>query len=239
MNRYLGFSDGNPANLNPLPLEPEAGKYVDYMGGADNILAKARSDYDQGNYRFVATVVNKLVTVEPDNWPARHLLADAYEQLGYQSEGPQWRNAYLTAAKEMRTGQVLVPEGKMGQSDLLAAATISDILDSLAVRVNAEKADGKNIRINLSLPDTNERFAITLANGNLSYLAVEAEDEADVTLTLDRRDLMRLLGGQLSISELVSLGVDSIAGSPLDLASFLSVIDKDNRYYHMVPMPTE
>lgn len=150
MNRYLGFSDGNPANLNPLPLEPEAGKYVDYMGGADTILANARSDYDQGNYRFVATVVNKLV-----------------------------------------------------------------------------------------LADTNEQFALTLANGNLSYLTVDSLDEADVTLTLNRRDLMRLIGRQLSISELVSLGVDSIAGSPLDLASFLSVIEKDNRYYDMVPMPTE
>lgn len=120
------------------------------MGGADTILANARSDYDQGNYRFVATVVNKLV-----------------------------------------------------------------------------------------LADTNEQFALTLANGNLSYLTVDSLDEADVTLTLNRRDLMRLIGRQLSISELVSLGVDSIAGSPLDLASFLSVIEKDNRYYDMVPMPTE
>jgi len=237
VNRYLGFYDGNPANLNPLPLKPEAEQYVNYMGGADSILEKARSDYDGGNYRFVASVVNKLVTAEPDNWPARHLLADAYEQLGYQSEGPQWRNAYLTAAKELRTGQVLVPEGTAGQSDLLAAATIADILDSLAVHVNAKKADGKTIHIHLFLPDTNERFTITLANGNLSYLAVDALEEADVTLTLNRRDLMRLLGGQLSISELVSLGVDSISGSPLDLASFLSVIEKDNRYYDMVPMP--
>jgi alkyl sulfatase BDS1-like metallo-beta-lactamase superfamily hydrolase len=238
VNRYLGFYDGNPANLNPLTLQPEAQKYVDYMGGADNILAKARPDFAKGNYRFVATVLNKLVTAEPDNWPARHLLADAYEQLGYQSEGPQWRNAYLTAAKEMRTGQVLMPEGTMEQSDLLAAATISDILDSLAVRVNAEKAEGKNIRINLVLPDTSERFAITLANGNLSYLVVDTLGEADVTLTVNRRDLMRLIGGELSVTELVSLGLDAIQGSPLDLASFLSVIEKDNRYYDLVPMPS-
>lgn len=237
VNRYLGFYDGNPANLNPLPLLPEAEKYVAYMGGADNILAKARQDFGRGEYRFVATVVNKLVTAEPDNWPARHLLADAYEQLGYQSEGPQWRNAYLTAAKEMRTGQILVPQGTVGQSDLLAAATIPDILDSLAVRVNAEKAEGKNIRINLFLPDTEERFAITLSNGNLSYLAVEALAEADVTLSLNRSDLMRLIGGQLSPGDLVSLGFESIAGSHLDLASFLSVIDKDTRYYELVPMP--
>jgi alkyl sulfatase BDS1-like metallo-beta-lactamase superfamily hydrolase len=238
VNRYLGFYDGNPANLNPLPLRPEAEKYVDYMGGADNIMEQARLDFAEGDYRFVATVLNKLVTAEPDNWPARHLLADAYEQLGYQSEGPQWRNAYLTAAKEMRTGQVLVPQGNMGRSDLLAAATIADILDSLAVRVNAEEAEGKNIRINLFLPDTSERFAITLANGNLSYLAVATPGEADVNLILNRRDLMRLLGGQLSIGELISLGFDAITGSHLDLAAFLSVIEKDNRYYDMVPMPT-
>lgn len=199
---------------------------------------KARLDYAQGSYRFVATVVNKLLIAEPDNWPARHLLADAYDRLGYHCEGTQWRSAYRTAAKELRTGQVLVPQVNMAQSDLLAAATIPDILDSLAVRVNSQKAQGKNIRINLYLPDTDEQFSITLTNGNLSYFAAAMED-ADLTLTLNRRDLMQLIGGQLSIPELVALGIDSIAGSPPDSASFLSVLEKDNRYYDMVPMPAD
>ncbi|MEP4485842.1 MAG: alkyl sulfatase dimerization domain-containing protein [Halioglobus sp.] len=238
VNRYLGFYDGNPANLNPLPLKVEAEKFVEYMGGPDNIMANARRDFDQGNYQFVTTAVNKLVTAEPDNWPARHLLADAYEQLGYQSEGPQWRNAYLTAAKEMRIGQVLEPGLASDQKDLLAAATVPDVLDSLAVKVNAQDADGKSILINLVLPDSQEQYAITLANGNLTYYAAQQLQEADVTLTIDQQKLLELISGQLSATELLSLGTSAFQGSPLALASFLSVIDKDNRNYDLVPMPS-
>jgi len=238
VNRYLGFYDGNPANLNPLPLKAEAEKFVQYMGGSEKILGNARLDFDQGSYQFVATAVNKLVTAEPDNWPARHLLADAYEQLGYQAEGPQWRNAYLTAAKEMRTGKVLMPSHTSDQRDLLAAATVPDVLDSLAVKVNAQDADGKNILINLILPDSQEQYAITLANGNLSYYETVELDEADVTLTIDQQALLDLISGQLSTSELLSLGTSAFQGSPLALASFLSVIEKDNRNYDLVPMPS-
>lgn len=237
VNRYLGFYDGNPANLNPLPLQSEAEKFVLYMGGSENIMIKAQRDFAQGDYQIVATVVDKLVTADPDNWPARHLLADAYEQLGYQSEGPQWRNAYLTGAKELRTGQVIVPDSAPDQKDLLAAATVSDVLDSVAVRVNAEAAEGKNIHVNLILPDNEEQYTITLSNGNLSYYAAEKLSEADITLTIDQRDLLRLISGQLSLGELVSLGASAFQGSPLALASFLSVIEKDNRNYDLVPSP--
>lgn len=237
VNRYLGFYDGNPANLNPLSLEPEARKYVEYMGGAQSLLERAQVDVDNGEYRFAATALNKLVTAEPDNWPARHLLADAFEQLGYQSEGPQWRNAYLTAAKELRVGEVLVPDGDTDQSDLLAAATISDILDSLAVRVNAKDAEGKSIVINLTLTDTREKFVLNLGNSNLAHIEVEELGHADTSIILSRVDLMRLLTGQLTIPQIASLGTQAISGSPLALASFLSVIEQDNRYYDMVPMP--
>ena len=139
VNRYLGFYDGNPANLNPLQQKPEAIKYVEYMGGADAIMARAREDFTTGNYRFVATVLNKLVLAQPDHWPARHLLADSFEQLGYQAEGPQWRNAYLTAAKELRLGQVIADANDSDKSDLLAAASTENMLDAMAVKLTLRK----------------------------------------------------------------------------------------------------
>ncbi len=237
VNRYIGFYDGNPANLNPMKIKPEAEKFVEYMGGSEAILTKATSDYEAGNYRFVATVLNKLVTAEPDNWPARNLLADTYEQLGYQSEGPQWRNAYLTAALEMRTGEIQVPETAPAQTDMLRAATIENILDSVAVRVDATKADGKSAAFNLVVPDTGDTFYVELVNSNLSYGRVSELPEADLTLTLNKGDMLRLMGGQIPITEIVGMGTEAISGSPMPLITLLRVLSPDQRYYPIVPMP--
>ena len=237
VNRYIGFYDGNPANLNPLPIAPEAVKYVEYMGGSDRILEKARADFTSGQYRFVATVVNKLVTAEPDNWEARHLLADAYEQLGYQAEGPQWRNAYLTAAKELRLGRVLSPDGAGAQADMLAAATVEDLLDSVAVRLSAPEAEGEELSLNLIVPDRDETWFLELSNGNLSYRRVEAPREADATLRIDKSDLTRLLLGDMGAMEVMSLATGGIEGSRFALVQLVGMLERDHRAYDMVPMP--
>jgi alkyl sulfatase BDS1-like metallo-beta-lactamase superfamily hydrolase len=237
VNRYIGFYDGNPANLNPLQIKPEALKYVEYMGGADNILAKAQADFANGDYRFVATVLNKLVTVEPNNWPARHLLADAHEQLGYQAEGPQWRNAYLTAAKELRTGSIFKPESRSNNVDMLQAATIGNLLDSVAVRINASEAEGKEFTLNLTIPDTNEKYLVELSNSNLSNIRVEELGDADTSLTINKGDLLKMMSGKLGVMDMISLGAASIEGSPFTLVTLVGLIEKDEQYYDMVPMP--
>lgn len=238
VNRYIGFYDGNPANLNPLQIKPEAQKYVDYMGGAQAILDKAQTDFANGNYRFVATVLNKLVTAQPDNWPARHLLADAFEQLGYQAEGPQWRNPYLTAAKELRTGKINKPEERGSQTDMLSAATVENLLDSVAVRINGPRAEGKELTMMFIIPDTQENYFLELSNGNLSYILVDQAIAADTTLTISKNNLLRIMSGEVGVMELVKLGVGSIEGSVLDLVALIRLIDKNNQYYDMVPMPT-
>lgn len=236
VNRYIGFYDGNPANLNPLQIEPEAAKYVEYMGGSESILQKARADFGAGNYRFVATVVNKLVTAQPDNWEARHLLADAFEQLGYQAEGPQWRNAYLTAAKELRTGAIAIPK-EASAVDLLAAATIENLLDSVAVRINGSEAEGESLTLNLVIPDRSETWFVELSNSNLSYVQVDKPKSADTTLTVNMSDLLRLMTGNMPVTEIISLGASSIEGSPFTLITLIGLLEKSDRSYDMVPMP--
>lgn len=138
-NMYLGYFDMNPANLNPLPVKPESEKFVEYMGGSELILEKAEADFEKGEYRFVATVLNKVIQVEPKNIDARKLLADTYEQLGYQSEGAGWRNIYLTGAQELRVG-TLPGAPKTASPDVLANMTIENLLDYLAVQVDSIKA---------------------------------------------------------------------------------------------------
>jgi alkyl sulfatase BDS1-like metallo-beta-lactamase superfamily hydrolase len=208
------------------------------MGGAESILQKAQADFNAGNYRFVATVVNKLVTAQPDNWEARHLLADAFEQLGYQAEGPQWRNAYLTAAKELRTGKIAIPE-QASTVDLLGAATIENLLDSVAVRMNGQEAEGESLALNLVIPDRGETWFVELSNSNLSYVLVDDPRSADTTLTVDMSDLLRLMTGNMPVTEIISLGASSIDGSPFTLVTLIGLLEKSNAAYDMVPMPVK
>ena len=123
--RYLGFFDGNPANLHPLPPEAAGKLYVDLAGGADALLAKARRAYDEGNYRWVAQVVNHLVFADPDNQAARQLQAGALEQMGYQAESGPWRNFYLSGAKELRDGVLDLPAPKAVSPDTVRATPVS------------------------------------------------------------------------------------------------------------------
>jgi alkyl sulfatase BDS1-like metallo-beta-lactamase superfamily hydrolase len=137
--RYLGWYDGNPAHLNPLPPEEANRRYVDAMGGKNAVLKKSKEAFDNGDYRWSSELLSRLVFAAPSNQSARLLLADSLEQLGYQSESGSWRNAYLNGAKELRTGEprpgIFDPAGNSFRH-----LPVSYILDLLAVRLNPDKA---------------------------------------------------------------------------------------------------
>lgn len=138
--RYLGWFDGNPANLNPHPPVEAAHRYLDYMGGADTVLDKARASFDAGDYRWVAEVVGHVVFADPDNRAARNLQADAFEQLGYQSESAPWRDFYLTGAQELRHGHPSSNPGRGPSAETIAAMTVQQLWDSLGVRIDGPAA---------------------------------------------------------------------------------------------------
>ena len=115
--KYLGWYDGNPANLHPLPPEAAAKKYVEYMGGADAVIKRAKADFDKGDYRWVMQVLMHVVYADPSNMDARNLMADASEQLGYQSEAGTWRGWYLSAAKDLREGVAAFARAGLGPAD--------------------------------------------------------------------------------------------------------------------------
>jgi alkyl sulfatase BDS1-like metallo-beta-lactamase superfamily hydrolase len=237
VNRYIGFYDGNPANLNPLTSVPEAKKFVEYMGGADVVIEKAAADFEAGGYRFVATALNKVVTAEPDNWPARHLLADAYEQLGYQMEGPQWRHAYLTGAKELRLGKILSSQ-QIASPDMLMGARVSDLLDLLGALVIAPKAEGLAFTINLVVSDPDEIHFVDLANANLNHILLETEVEADTTIRISKRDLMTVFAQVVKLDDLVDAGKASIEGNVENLTTLAGLLDTFDQSFAIVPMPT-
>ncbi|MFK7907199.1 MAG: alkyl/aryl-sulfatase, partial [Chitinophagales bacterium] len=161
---YYGWFDGNPANLHALPPVESSVKYIEYMGGADNVLAKAQRDYDKGEYRWVGMVLNHLIFAEPQNREARELLAKAYTQMGYQSESGPWRNFYLTDASELLNGINTKVYGNLGGAsvDILTNMSLETFYDFLAVRMDRSKAKGKKYRFNMVFPDINETISLYL-----------------------------------------------------------------------------
>ena len=182
--RYLGWYDANPANLDPLPAEPAAKKFVEYMGGAKAVLANAREDFAAGNYRWVAQVVNHVVFAEPDNKEARELQADALEQLGYQAESGPWRSVYLQGAYELRNGVPKTGGINTATPDTIKAMPPEMLFDYLAVRLNGPKAAGKKIVLNLDFQDLKTGYVLTVENGVMNYAHGRQNPKADATLTL-------------------------------------------------------
>ena len=193
---YLGWFDGNAATLNELTPVESSKRYVEMMGGADAVLEKAKAYYDEGDYRWVAQVVNHVVFADPANQAARNLQADALEQLGYQAESGVWRNFYLSGAQELRKGVADLPAPTTVTPDVVEAMDLDLYFDYVAMRVNHPKVDGKHMVLNFVFPDTSEKYMLELGNGVLNHTAGVQAADADSTITLARRHLTRSPSGR-------------------------------------------
>jgi alkyl sulfatase BDS1-like metallo-beta-lactamase superfamily hydrolase len=234
-NMYLGYFDMNPANLNPLSIKAESAKFVEYMGGSKNILDKAKKDFEQGNYRFAATAVNKVVQVEPNNLKARALLADTYEQMGYQAEGAGWRNIYLTGAQELRLGKLSPGAPKTASEDILSEMDVSMLLDYIAVQVDSIKAQHTPFTMNIVMKDTNEIYFVEMSNGNLSNIKVEKQRKADATITLDEDGFNKILLGKARLVNLIEAKQATLVGDDEALNKLISSLVQFNPGFEIVP----
>ncbi len=224
--RYIGWYDANPATLNPLPPADRGAKLVEYMGGEAATIARAREDFAQGEYRWVAEIMNEVVFANPTNQEARNLAADALEQLGYQSESATWRNAYLQGAFELRHG---LPQTLMRapvSPDVVNALTVPLFFDYLGVRLNGPKAAGKHMVINWRFPDIAERYELTLENCALTYLDDRSAPHAQVTVTLDRPVLSQLLLRHVTLVDAIGRGMITLEGDASKLSELFELIDE-------------
>ncbi|WP_322102963.1 alkyl/aryl-sulfatase [Paraburkholderia sp. J41] len=233
-NLRLGFFDGVPANLHRLPPVENGKRYVEYMGGAAAVLHKAQASFDKGDYRFVAEVVNHVVFADPQNVAAKHLLADAYEQLGYQSESAPWRNFYLTGAQELRGGIRKLPASNPQSPDTIRAMPLDMFLDFLGIRLNGDRAAGKKVSFNLILDDTKESYAVGVENSALHYSKGRTSNSADATLTMARADLNDVMLGTMTIQNLVIAGKAKIDGDSQKLGDFVSWLDNFEVFFNIV-----
>jgi alkyl sulfatase BDS1-like metallo-beta-lactamase superfamily hydrolase len=232
--KYLGWYDANPVNLDPLPPVESGKKYVEYMGGADAILARAKKDFANGEFRFVAQAVSHLVFAEPDNRAARAMLADTFEQLGYAAESSTWRNAYLFGAQELRQGMPKTPPRAPMPRETLAALRTEQLWDVLGVRLNGPKAEGKHLVLNWSFTDTGETFALNLENSALTYTEGLQSESADASFTLKRTLLDEVIAKQTSFPEAVAAGKVKFTGNAMKLAELMGLMDEFPRMFEIV-----
>ncbi|MDQ2700459.1 MAG: MBL fold metallo-hydrolase [Actinomycetota bacterium] len=233
--KYLGAYDGNQANLHALPPVEAGRRYIEFMGGADEVLRKSRESFEKGEYRWVAEVMNHLVFSDPENTRARELGADAMEQMGYQTESSTWRNAYLNAAQELRLGTPKLPfKVGTGSPDTIRALTLEMILNYLGIRLNGPEAAGRTITLNLELTDTHEKAVLRLANGSFSHSLGRQSDSADAEVTITRDVLNRIVADELTITEALETGEAAAEPGAGPLLEVLGLLDDFDLWFNVV-----
>jgi linear primary-alkylsulfatase len=236
--RYLGNYDGNPANLHALPPAAAAKKAVEYMGGADAVMQRARADLAKGEYRWVAQVASQLVFADPTNRPARELGADALEQMGYQAESATARNAFLQGANELRNGMPQLPTIGTAGPDVVRALPLDMFFDYLAVRLNGDKAQGKTIVLNWQFTDTRQNYVLNLENSALTSMADAQAANADATLTLTRATLDEISLQRTTFAAAVQAGQIVVTGQREKLGELLALIETFPNMFPLVePRP--
>jgi alkyl sulfatase BDS1-like metallo-beta-lactamase superfamily hydrolase len=232
--RYFGWWDGVPAHLHELPPEEASRRYVEFMGGPQEVLTKARKSFDQGDYRWSATVLNHLVFSDPTNQPAREWLAASYEQLGFQAESAIWRNYYLVAAQELRHGPAGQGAVQLGNADFLRAVPTAMLFDSLSVRFNPAKAANAKYVVNFEFPDRNETLCVMVGDGvAIPRIGCHAGDAA-ATARMSRATLDEILLGKAKFADRVADGSIQISGDPAAVGRHLASLDEFPYWFNVV-----
>lgn len=226
--KYMGWYDANPVNLNLLPPVDTARKLVEYLGDVDRVLELALADFEKGEYQWVAQITKELVYADPGNQRARLLCADALEQLGYQAESGAWRNAYMSAALELRQGnQSAVAKAISSAEAMRAELTAELLLDYLAILIDTPKAQYDDVSLNLNFTDTGERFFVKRKDGVLLYYPNMADARADASITCMRLQFVEaLFSGNMK-------GI-KVEGDPKAFARLMQYVNPGNNRFNLI-----
>ena len=223
---YLGAYDGNPANLNPLPPQESAKRYLELIGGSDKAVSAAQSAFDKGEYRWAAELLNQAVFGDPKNAAAKELLAKTYDQMGYMAEAATWRNSYLTAAQELRNGPPTKGVSKATLMQMLLQTPMERFLEAMAAGLNGPDAAGKDLKVNLVLTDIKESYVLWIENSVLHFKRAEPAADANATLTLTKTIFVKMIAGTAGVKDTLLSDDLKIGGSKIDLVRFFGLIEK-------------
>ena len=231
---YFGWYEGNPAQLNPLPPVESSVRYVEFMGGADTMLKKAALYLAKGEYRWVGEVINHLVFAEPDNMAARNMLAEAYRQMAYQAESGPWRDIYLSGAKELTEGKAHQASAVFSAEDFFLQVPLIEFMKALSVTLDAEKAEGQRLKINVSFKELGQNFVLSIRNSVMYYRELPADKSADASITINRGLFFQIMTKQVDIIDLVRSEELQVEGGILKLVKFFSLLGESNDNFNIV-----
>jgi alkyl sulfatase BDS1-like metallo-beta-lactamase superfamily hydrolase len=231
--RYMGFYDGVPATLDQLPPVDAAKKYIEYMGGVPAIMTKTKVDFDKGEYRWTAEILQRVVFAEPNNKEAKELLADTYEQMGYQAESGPWRSIYLQGAYELRNGVPSAGGTNVASPDTIKAMPPEMTFDFFGVRLNGEKAAGKRLALNIDFTDPKAQYSLMVENGVLTYNKTSLPN-ADAKITLAKSTLDRIQLGEITPEQAITSGEMKLDGRREAFAEFVGMLDKFPFWFNIV-----
>ncbi|NRA70963.1 MAG: MBL fold metallo-hydrolase [Gammaproteobacteria bacterium] len=233
---YMGWFDANPAHLNPIPPSQAAIRYVEMMGGAATVITKAQNYYDQGDYRWVAQVINHVVFADPDNQSAKVLLAKSYDQLGYQAESAPWRNFYLTGAQELRNGIAKKGIDLTQMTDILRNTSVDKFFESMAVRLNSDKAADLDLTIKITFSGLKQSYLLQVKNSVLRHYPAREDSTAETagTITITHPLFIKMLIGQAGIKDTLFSDELTTDGSVLDIIKFLRLFEKPDGQFNIV-----
>jgi alkyl sulfatase BDS1-like metallo-beta-lactamase superfamily hydrolase len=235
VQRYLGFWDCNPTTLIPPSPQDSAPLYVEMMGGAEKIMARGRQLHDEGKYMLASEIVDKLVYAQPHNEEAKDLLADIFEQIGYQQENPGLRNSFLAGAYELRSG---IPQGETASSsspDVVRAMSTELFLNFLGIRMDSRKAEGLRFTVNLITPDTGETFIIEMENATLTNIKGFLAAKPDLTLTINRSDLELTMVGAKGLEAQIADGTAKVEGDASVLQKLAATMVEFDPRFEILP----
>ncbi len=235
INRYLGYWDANPATLIPLSPRDSAPLYVEMMGGASKIMGKGKELYDQGKYREGMEILNRLVYAEPQNQAAKNLLADMFEQIGYQKESPSVRNSFLAAAYELRSGMPGGASPKSSGPDTVRAMATDLWLDFLGIRMDSKKAEGMKFVINLVTPDNGELYVVEMSNSTLTNIKGVQAKNPDLTITINRADLETVMMGKATLDDQIVAGKAKLDGDRKPYDQLKSILVQFTPDFELMP----
>jgi alkyl sulfatase BDS1-like metallo-beta-lactamase superfamily hydrolase len=231
---YFGWYEGNPAQLNPLPPVESSLRYVEFMGGADAILDKAAIYLNKGEYRWVGEVLNHVVFAEPDNMPARNMLAEAYRQMGYQAESGPWRDIYLSGAKELSEGTADENLSVFLAQDFMLQVPMIEIMKALSVTLDADKAEGERLKINILFTELEQNFVLSIRNSVMHYRELPTDPSADASIAISGNLFFQIMMKQVGITDLLTSEELEVEGSVLKLIKFFSLLGESNDNFNIV-----
>ncbi|ECC1659881.1 TPA: MBL fold metallo-hydrolase [Salmonella enterica subsp. salamae] len=231
-NYYLGYYNGNPADLNPYGQVEMGKRYVRALGGSAHAINLARDAYLQGDYRWAAELLKQVIAANPGDQIAKNLQADTFEQLGYQAESATWRGFYLTGAKELREGVHKFNHGTTGSPDTIKGMTVEMLFDYMAVRLDSTKAAGKDISLNFNLSN-GDNLNLTLENSVLNYRQ-RLQPKTDASFYISRTDLHDVLTGQAKMADLVKTKKVKVIGNAAKLDEIIGCLDQFDLWVNVV-----